>query len=203
MPAQQVDITVTNVVVGYYEARSYPDDQTDATDMYPLYSVPVYRIRVTGHDSSGKPVTADFAAPRFMPYYNNPKHPDSEYTNLGWLTAGLSSHRRVVVSTFKQNYEVQNRYSPGRGAIVVYQSFYIHAGPASLQDVGFGSAGCIEVIGDYKLFKRTIAGLSGLPFNDPDQAIQQLVEARKLIVTIQGATPPDIKKEKFTRKIKQ
>jgi hypothetical protein len=200
MPVQQVDIVVTNSVVGSYEARSYPDQQTDAVGQYPLYSVPIYKIQVVGKDSSHKPVVVDFVAPRFMPYYNNPKQPDPHYKAVGWLNSGLSSHRRVVVSTFKQDYAVQNRYSPGRGAIVVHESFYIHAGPASLRDFGFGSAGCIEVIGDYNLFKQAIARLSGLP-SDPDQAIQQLVHAGKLIVTIQHAKPPDIKKN-FTRMIR-
>jgi hypothetical protein len=106
-----------------------------------------------------------------------------------------------VVSRFRQDYAVQNRYSPGRGAIVVHESFYIYAGPASLQDVGFGSAGCIEVFGDYNLFKQAIARLSGLPSADPDQVIQQLVHAGKLIVTVQAARPPNIKKN-FTRMIR-
>jgi hypothetical protein len=200
MPVQQVDIVVTNSVVGSYEARSYPNQQTDAAGQYPLYSVPIYKIQIVGKDSSHKSVIVDFAAPRFMPYYNDPKRPDPHYKAVGWLNSGLSSHRRVVVSIFKQDYAVQNRYSPGRGAIVVHESFFIHAGPASLGDFGFGSAGCIEIIGDYNLFKQAIARLSCLPFA-PDQAIQQLVHARKLIVTIQHASPPDIKKN-FTRMVR-
>ena len=201
MDVQQVDIVVTNIVVGSYEARSYPDQQTDAWGSYPLYYVPIYKIQVVGKDSSHKPLAVDFGAPRFMPYYNNPKQPNPHYKAVGWLNSGLSSHRRVVVSRFKQDYAVQNRYSPGRGAIVVHESFYIHAGPASLHDFGFGSAGCIEVIGDYNLFKQAIARLAGLPPADPDQAIQQLVHSGKLVVTIQAATPPDIKKN-FTRMVR-
>ena len=197
----QVEIVVTNFKVGSYEARSYPDQETDSAGQYPLYSVPVYRIRVRGQDPSQNPFTVDFSAPRFMPFYNDPKNPSPHYKALGWLNCGLSSHRRVVVSRFIQNYAVQNRYSPGRGAIVVHESFYIHAGPASPQDVGFGSAGCIEVIGNYDLFKHAIARLSGSASVQSDDAIQELVHARKLIVTIQAATPPDIKKN-FTRMIR-
>jgi hypothetical protein len=81
-----------------------------------------------------------------MPYFNNPQRPDPDYRTKGWVNAGLSAARTVVISQYKQNYEVHNRYSPGKGAIVVKDTFYIHAGPASLQDVGFGSAGCIEII---------------------------------------------------------
>ena len=201
MPEQQVDIVVTSTVVGSYEARSYPDQQTDVQGRYPLYSVPVYKIQIRGKDASQTPISVDFAAPRFMPYFNDPKRPSPHYRAVGWLNAGLSSQRTVVISRFKQDYAVQNRYSPGRGAIVVHESFYIHAGPASLKDVGFGSAGCIEIIGDYNVFKQAIANLSGVMSASPDQAIQQVVHARKLIVTIQHASPPDIKKS-FTRMIR-
>jgi hypothetical protein len=197
MPMRQVDIVVTNSVVGSYEARSYPDQQTDASGRYPLYSVPLFRIQVSGKDDDGTPAVVDFMAPRFMPFYNNPKQPSSHYKALGWLNSGLSSHRRVVVTQFKRDYAVQNRYSPGRGAIVVHGSFYIHAGPASILDYGFGSAGCIEIVGDYNVFKQTIADFSGQS-SDPDDAIQQLVHDKKLIVTIQSGNPPDIRKN-FTR----
>jgi hypothetical protein len=44
MPMQQVDLVVIKIVTGAYEARSYPDQQTDATGCYRLYSVPIYKI---------------------------------------------------------------------------------------------------------------------------------------------------------------
>lgn len=86
------------------------------------------------------------------------------------------------------------------GAIVVHGSFYIHAGPASLDDAGFGSTGCVEIIGDYDVFKAAIATTGGLDPAQADLAIQKLVAARKLVVTIQNALVPDIKKQ-VTRKI--
>ena len=160
MAARRVEIIVTNVVDGQYEARSYPDEQVDATGLYSLYNVPVYKILVSGTDADGKNVESEFIAPRFMPFFNDPKHPDPHYRATGWINAGLSAARRVVVSKYKSDYAVRNRFSPGRGAIVVHQAFYIHAGPASRQDVGFGSAGCIEIIGDYNTFKQCIAAAS-------------------------------------------
>lgn len=199
MAGRQVEVVVTNVVVGDYEARSYPDEQADAAGHYNLYSVPVYKILVTGTVADNVATTTEFMAPRFMPFFNDPKHPHKQYKARGWLNAGLSSRRRVVISTYKPDYAVQNRYSPGRGAIVVRDAFYIHAGPASLQDVGFGSAGCTEIVGDYNLFKKAIADMSGFSPVSPDGAIQQLVTGQKLIVTIQPARPPDIKSH-FTRK---
>jgi hypothetical protein len=200
MAGRAVEIVVTNNVVAQYEARSYPDQQTDSNGRYNLYLVPVYRIQVIGTDAANAKASIDFTAPRFMPYYNDPKHPDPHYKAIGWVNAGLSSARRVVVPRYKPEYAVQNRYSPGRGAIVVKGAFYIHAGPASLHDVGFGSAGCIEIIGDYNQFKQRIAELSGFSPALPDAAIQQLVSSGKLVVTIQAAKAPDIKKN-VSRKI--
>jgi hypothetical protein len=52
-------------------------------------------------DANHKRTIVDFAAPRFMQYYNDPKRPSAHYRTLGRANAGLSSHRRVVVSTFK------------------------------------------------------------------------------------------------------
>jgi hypothetical protein len=195
-----VEIVVTNTTVGNYEARSYPDEQMDVNGFYPLYQVPLYKILVTGTDASDNKIQFEFKAPRFMPYFNNPQRPTPHYKAIGWVNAGLSSARTVTVSQFKPNYAVQNRYSPGRGAIVIKDAFYIHAGPASLQDVGFGSAGCIEIIGNYDSFKKSIADLSGLSTGSPDIIIQQLVNLRKLIITIRSAVVPNIKNN-FTRKI--
>ncbi len=200
MEPKHVEIVVTNTVVNNYEARSYPDEQRDKEGNYALYRVPVYKILVTGRDGDNKK-SFEFMAPRFMPYFNNPTRPDPHYQTKGWRNAGLSSARTVTVSQYKQDYAVQNRFSPGRGAIVVMGAFYIHAGPASLLDVGFGSAGCIEIIGNYNTFKRTIADLAGLFSVPADTAIRQLVNARKLRVTIQTAVAPDIAKN-MTRKIR-
>ena len=109
--------------MGNYEARSYPDEQEDASGLIPLYQVPVYKIFVKGTDASNNDKVFEFIAPRFMPYFNNPYRPDPHYRTKGWGNAGLASPRTVVASQYKQNYEVRNRYSPGRGAIVVQGTF--------------------------------------------------------------------------------
>lgn len=172
-----------------------PIEQRDEKGFYALYRVPVYRILVQGAD---RKLAKSFAAPRFMPFYNDPKAPDPDYPATGWVNAGLSSARRVIVAKYKQDYRVRNRFSPGIGAIVVKDAFFIHAG--QLEDVGFGSAGCIEIVGDYNDFKGAIASLGGTTTTSADAAIQQLVRAQRLVVTIQQASVPDIKKS-FTRRI--
>jgi len=198
MAARRVTITLTNRISGQYEARSYPDDDIDNDGLIELYTVPVYEVLIDGTDDAGNAVRHTHQAPRFMPYYNDPAKPDPHYTTRGWTNAGLSSGRTIVVSRYIPGYELQNRYSPGRGAIVLKGTFYIHAGPASLSDIGFGSAGCVEIIGNYDTFKGHIAALSGLKGVSSDTAIAQLVAARSLIVVIQQATVPDIK-SCFTR----
>jgi hypothetical protein len=84
---------------------------------------------------------------------------------------------------------------------VVHDTFYIHAGPATLSDVGFGSAGCIEIIGNFDVFKDAIVRMSGIVGVSRDDAITQLVKERQLIVEIEQARVPDIK-SLYSRKIK-
>lgn len=200
MGSRRVTVTVTNKIVGSYEARSYPDDDFDDDGKIELYKVPVYEIAVAGTDDGHRPIQHLHKAPRFMPYWNDPRSPDHHYKTKGWVNAGLSQARSIVVKRYIRDYEVQNRYSPGRGAIVLEGAFYIHGGPASETDIGFGSAGCIEIIGDYDLFKSQIAVLSGLKATSADDSIARLVAERKLLVVIAKAQVPDIKAQ-FTRAI--
>jgi len=198
--ARNVEIVITNSIVDNYEARSFPDEQDDSMGYYPLYKVPVYKVRITGTNASHKTVSSEFQATRFMPYFNDPGNPDPRYKTLGWVNSGLSSARKISVSRYLPHYELHNRLSPARGAIVLKDYFYIHAGPPSLSEVGWGSAGCVEVIGNFDNFKKAIVKLSGLKEATDDIALQKLVKAGKLTVTIQGAKVPDIK-SKYTRRI--
>jgi hypothetical protein len=160
--------------------------------------VPVYKIIVSGQGAGGTLSRREFTAPRFMPFYNDPKKPDKHYEATGWINARLSKARRQVILQYKQDYEVQNRFSPGRGAIVVHEAFYIHAGPADLLDYGFGSAGCIEIIGNFDVFKQAVADLGGLTGMSSDLAIGTLIKDRRLVVVIEEAKIPRIQAA-FTR----
>jgi len=193
MSTRKVEIVVTSTVVGQYEAKSYPHRQDDSAGYYNLYLVPVYKILVRGVDDKKQPQTKTFMAPRFMPYFNDPKNPDQGYKTKGWVNCGLSSARTVTITRYIRDYELHNRISAFRGAIVVHQTFYIHPGPATLCDYGFGSAGCIEIIGDFNIFKNAIVSLSGITSGTLDDGIQKLVNDRKLIVTIETAPVPDIR----------
>ena len=199
---RKVTIDITGKVVGSYEARSYPHDSRSDPNLIELYGVPLYEILVNGHDDAGMAQSLTFSAPRFMPYWNDPSAPSTHYTTRGWANAGLSKARTIIVTRYLPNYRVQNRYSPGRGAIVLKGSFYIHAGPGEVSDYGFGSAGCVEIVGDYDVFKGSIAALSGsaLAVSSADRAIEDLIKHRKLVVEVRTASVPDLKAA-YTRKV--
>jgi hypothetical protein len=200
MAARQVTITLTKKVVGHYEARSYPDADSNNDGKWELYRVPVHEILIAGTEDDGTANTYTHQGPRFMPFFNDPAAPKKSYKGRGWINAGLSSKRTIVVPEYKPHYTIHNSYSPYKGAIVLLGAFYIHAGPETLANIGFGSAGCVEIVGDFSLFKSDIWTLSGVTASDEDDAISKLVKAKKLIVEIEGTTAPDIQ-SLYTRKI--
>lgn len=195
-----VDITVSARKTGEnYEGRAYPVDDVDEDGRTELYNAPVYYVYIDGTDASGKRVRKEYKAPRYMPY-NNPAGPryHSDYSTKGFVTAGLSNVPRMAVPNYKKDYEVRNRYSPYGGAIVVKGAFYIHAGPESVDDFGWGSAGCVEIIGSFDDFKKDILTLAGSPSANGDakalhDGIGSLVSARKLFVTYENAARPNLK----------
>lgn len=194
-----VDITVSAKKTGeIYEGRAYPIDDVDGDGRTELYKAPVYYVYLDGTDANGAKVHKEYRAPRFMPY-NNPagaRH-DNDYKTTGFVTAGLSSVPRFAVGTYKPDYEVHNRFSPFGGAIVVKGSFYIHAGPETIDDAGWGSAGCVEIIGNFDAFKKDILTLAGSPAAAGDsaalhQGVGALVAARRLFVTYENAARPNL-----------
>lgn len=200
LSARTVDITVSAKRTGEtYEARAYPVDDVDGDGRTEYYRAPVFYVYIDGTNAAGVRERRVWKTPRFMPY-NNPagaRHVSS-YASVGFLTAGLSSVPRTAVGQYKPNYEVHNRFSPFGGAIVVKGAFYIHAGPENLSDAGWGSAGCVEIIGNFDDFKKDVLELSGAtpaPGNAAalNAAVGRLVSARKLFVTYESATRPNLR----------
>jgi hypothetical protein len=194
-----VDVIVSAKQTGEtYEARAYPIDDVNDDGLIEYYRAPVYYVYVSSTDANGIRETREWKAPRFMPY-NNPagKRHDYEYRENGFFTAGLTNIPRFAVGMYKPNYEVHNRYSPFGGAIVVRGGFYIHAGPEGIEDKGWGSAGCVEIFGDFDAFKRDILELAGSQDTGSAAALNtgmgRLIAAHKLFVTYEAAARPDIK----------
>ena len=188
-----VSVVVTGDQTGdYYWARSYPSRDRNKNNKDDYYSVPVYHLRIEQYDSKGTVTDVKYwTGLRFMPFYNDPKAPHTDYKARGFLVAGLSSPRRGRVLRYNRHYGVHNTYSPYGGAIVIKGAFYIHAGPEQLGNAGWGSAGCVEVIGNFDEYKKDIATLGGISGN-ADDAIEALVKSKKLYYDYKAATPPKL-----------
>lgn len=184
----------TNNKPVFYLARSFPDDDRNNNGRIETYHVPVYKVFIEGTDSGGSKIKKEWNALRFMPYWNDPKKPDSHYHTKGWVNAGLHKLDKKKVTLYKPSYGTQNRYSPYSGAIQMRDSFLIHAGPRNLQESGWGSAGCVEIVGNFDDFKKDIADLSGSSKKNAGDAITELVKVERLFVKVDYATPPNIKK---------
>lgn len=188
-----VTISVSNQTTGdTYLARSYPHDDIDGNGKIELYRTPVYYLHISAK-VKGKLTTNTWKALRFMPYYNNPKSPSYKYKARGFISAGLWRLRKRAVSMYNPRYGVQNTFSPYAGAIQMRGNFLIHAGPIKLTDSGWGSAGCVEVIGDFGKFKQEIATLAGITGMDADRALLKLVRRKRLFVEVLKAKPPKFK----------
>lgn len=192
MKLRDVDIIISGTKTGdTYYAKSYPCSDMDKNSKIELYGVPVYYVYIKGTDDKGQSVKYTWKALRFMPYYNPSNF--SSYKTIGWVNSGLHKLNRQPAPEYKKAYEVHNTYSQHNGAIVLKGTFYIHAGPEDLTHIGWGAAGCVEIIGSFSEFKDQVKELSGSTQVDADSAISELVFYKKLYIEIEYATPPNIK----------
>jgi hypothetical protein len=193
MIMNEVIVTVTNRKTGeQYIAKSYPDSDREDDGVLDYYYVPVYEITISSRNTSKK-----WKAVRFMPFWNDPNTPSTTYRTKGFVNSGLHKFSKQAVSAYFPKYSTHNRYSPDRGAIRIRNNFLIHAGPRSLTDSGWGGAGCVEVIGDFRKFKQDIRDLAGIKNTvEAGDAIASMVEKGKLFVEVQYAIPPIFMKQR-------
>ena len=175
-----------------YLAKSYPDMDYDNDGWGELYAVPVYYIDII--NISIPSVERRWKCLRFMPYWNDPVSPSSHYKLREWTVAGLSEGKeRFQAAYYDATYGTRNSPSPHKGAIQIQNSFLIHSGPSSLNDYGWGSAGCVEIIGNFSDFKEDIKTVSGIGGYLPsDEIISRLIKAGKLYIEIEAAPKPSI-----------
>lgn len=185
-----------------YLAKSYPDNDYNNDGWGELYSVPVYYLEIINIDDPA--VSCRWKCLRFMPYWNDPSSPSSNYKLRGWTVAGLSDRKeRTQVTYYDSTYGTRNRFSPHRGAIQIQNSFLIHSGPSSVDDYGWGSAGCVEIIGDFSEFKEDIKTASGIKGYMPsDEVISTLVRKGKLFIEIEATQKPSIEPMSNKSKVK-
>jgi len=64
----------------------------------------------------------------------------------------------------------------------------------SQRDIGWGSAGCVEIIGDFGNFKQDIRDLGGISSTTKaGEAISNMAKQRMLFVEVQYAVSPTFK----------
>ena len=185
-------ITVTGIETGdTYYSRSYPDNDYDNNGKKEFYSTPVYKITI--ENEANKLQKKEWKALRFMPYWNDPKSPSTQYKAKGWVNSGLSVVVRKKVTLYDKDYTVHNTTSLYKGAIQIQGNFLIHAGPTSITNYGWGAAGCVEIIGDFDEFKKDIATLAGINTKNLHDSMLSLVKSGKLFVEVQYALRPNLK----------
>lgn len=200
MKLREVNIVVSNKRTGEtYLARSFPCSDRNHNGKQELYEVPVYYVYIKGVDENGISVTKTWKALRFMPYYK-PRNFPAPYRTVGWADSGLRQLGRRTSPRYNRHYQVHNTYSEYNGAIVLRDSFYIHAGPERLAHEGWGAAGCVEVIGNFGNFKADIYKLSGSIDFDIERTLETLVEQKKLFVEVEPAMAPSLK-SKFKKEV--
>lgn len=202
MAYNDVLITISNqTIVEKYSAKSYPMFDRDKDGRYDRYEIPIYKVFISGKDSGGFNIVKTWTALRFMPYWNDPKSPDKRYKSRGFISAGLHSFPKQVIKNYIRGYEIHNTYSEYNGAIQLKGNFLIHAGPKNLSDQGWGGAGCVEVIGDFSLFKKDILSLANCSDSDLHSGMESIVKSKKLFVEILHAAAPIFKQSgNFFRK---
>jgi len=189
---REVCIIISNVKTGEdYQAKSYPDPDIDNDGIGELYKTPVYYVYIDGTSRLGNRERKTWRAVRFMPYWNDPAAPSTNYRYRGFANSGLHEVKKKVVTSYNKYYGVRNTYSPYGGAIQIRNSFLIHAGPRNLRERGWGAAGCVEIIGNFNDFKKDIHIFSGSTAINSDDAILELVEKGMLFVQVDKATPPN------------
>ncbi len=192
----KVLIHITAVQTGeYYMARSYPDDDYNNNGKIELYEVPVYTINLKNLENTSSLIS--WKALRFMPYWNDPSQPSNHYKTKGWVNSGLHQLEFKPISAFIPGYSTANRDSPYKGAFRLKNSFLIHAGPLQINDAGWGAAGCVEIIGDFRVFKANICHLAGYDGNNCDKTLLDMVGNNLLYVKMDQAEVPDLKANYF------
>lgn len=142
-----VRCTVTGNVVGRANVDSY--DLTRKSKAGRIYTVPLYLMRLAGHDDSGKAVQYQFKVIRFGVGHSI-NGPD--------FIAGKS---KQGVHTLKWG----GKYMGGKGCwrLSGYRQVLIHDGADYPMKQAYGAVGCIEVTGPdaWEQFNQRVRELSG------------------------------------------
>jgi hypothetical protein len=158
----KVDVVVESTEVGAALVVPYNnEDHRLEID----YSVPTYKVTVSGSPNANTKIAKDFEAIRFgiERKGKDPKTPPKTYD-----TVGLAEDQSYN-PTWDPEYTPHS--SPGKqrvGAWNLYGSFFVHEGSSDPMNDSFGAIGCIEVVNAKKWdeFLGTIENIAGVECKD-------------------------------------
>ncbi|UXE67872.1 MAG: hypothetical protein KA713_04510 [Chryseotalea sp. WA131a] len=132
-----VVVTITGEIVLQGRVSAYPLKTYDANGDLRTYSVPYYRVNVTGTDANGKVTTKQFSALRFGVYNTATTDPKVVGVNgangpydLQWSTAYNGGA-----------WQVKGLYNS-----LGYETYYLHIGPSTITN-SIGLTGCVAILG--------------------------------------------------------
>ncbi len=145
---REVNITITDNIVGTGIVRSYPHPNPNPPDNEEpeIYEVPLYEMIVTGTDANGVTKTYNYTIVRFGVQKN-------ENTGIGPRVVGLADAQTHTL----------NWVDYMGGSWQVYGNFLIHEGADDPTTSPWGSLGCVEVCGvdGWENFNNNIKELAG------------------------------------------
>lgn len=196
-------ITVSGKKTGdrYKKARTFPHRLVHASGKTAHFDVPVYSVYIQKQTIKDRPTDfysnpkADYEAKavRFMPYWLDSQYPNTKYTkDKDWLwNVGVPYLPVTVVE-----YYYPDDYG---GAIPIKNGFLLHEGPSHIEEE-VGSAGCVEIFGNYHHFLERIIRMLGYKADGHKKlihtAMSEIVRTRRLWIEVQYS---DRECKSFTR----
>lgn len=176
-----IKILVGGTPLGKQITWAYP-----AGDALGFYMVPIYLCTVEGTDDTGASVKKTFQVLRFGVQSKNG-------VNAG--VVGLAQRQTHVIKAWIPSYVVHSANSPENGAWQVYDSFLIHDGPDTPQEV-FATIGCIEIMGKtgFVKFNDLLISLSGARAAARNDKLHEIGRSGRMSITYEAAERPKLEK---------
>ncbi len=177
---RSVMLTVGAKIIGEGNSWAYPKGQNLG-----LFAIPIYEMKVVGHDNNKKLSVTTFPVYRFGVQSEDGKTVHS---------VGLSENQRHIIKAWKPNYKVHSFPSVEDGAWVVTGTFYIHDGPDDHTQIE-ASIGCVEVWGDqgFVKFNDLLISLMDPPGKTRDEKCFAIARSGLLTIVYEKAPRPPIK----------
>jgi len=177
-----VRMVVGSSPIGKALTYAYPKGRS-----FGIYTIPTYKLIVSGTDVSGRTVERDFEVLRFGIQF---KVGDSTPR-----VVGLADGQRHIIKAWLPHYTVHSARSVERGAWQVTGNFLIHDGPDEPMSEVYASIGCIEICHGPRGFDRfndLIIDLSGPTAHSRAEKLREIGRARNMSITYMKATRPPL-----------